>query len=282
MTDQAARDGDPTKCPHDGYALDATATRDVNINGLRAATASNPSGCPGKFIVTGAGSVNINGQPAARANDRTTDGGVLLGSDDVFIGGPRVGANLGSSALQTQACFAAASTRANGSLKQGYGNCGLESWRNVLNRERARSGLPPLTQDELLQEALRKGLATDNPGANDHGSTWPSERVGVLREHGVEAEALPQSLDAIIAAVGSGRAVSVTIHPHHWGDYVTEAWWHEVAVTGVEYDAAGRVVALIINDTGLGECGYRIAIEDMKRNMPPGQWMTVSKKPLWK
>jgi uncharacterized Zn-binding protein involved in type VI secretion len=283
MGDQAARDDDPSQCPHSGFRLQTIATRGVNINSCTAAKTLDASGCAGRFIVTGSGTVRINSQPAARAHDYTTDGAIVLGSSNVMIGGPRAGATAGSVAAQKQACQNAASSRSSGSTGQSYGNCGLESWRNVINKRRAERSLPPVTEDELMKKATGMGLAGNDPVNKpwSYGATSASGRTKILKEYGLETQTAPQSIESIRDAVEGGRAVSMSFTPYHWGGNVTKDWLHEVAVTGIEYDANGKIAAFIVNDTGLGVCADRISIADMKRNLRTDLHMTVSKDRVW-
>jgi hypothetical protein len=73
------------------------------------------------------------------------------------------------------------------------------------------------------------------------------------------------------------------VHPFHWRPQtdVTDDWYHEMAVTGVEYDAEGKVAALIFNDTGLGVCGLRLTMAQVEANMFPGSTMLVSRDRQW-
>src|SRR5690606_34460656 len=81
-------------------------------------------------------------------------------SPTISIGGPTTGVTVGNVAAGQEACQAAAATRASGKTKQTYGNCGLESLRQIINRDRAARGEPPVTESELLAEAVDNGLAT--------------------------------------------------------------------------------------------------------------------------
>lgn len=282
MADQAARDGDPTLCRHHAYGLKTVATRGVNVNGRPAAKALDASGCAGKLVVTGSGTVTINSRPAARAGDLTTDGAIFGGSGNVVIGGPRTGVTAGNFEAQKVACQNAAKTRTSGGTDQSYGNCGLESWRNVINKQRAAQGLPAVTEDELLHKAVAMGLAGDDPVNRPwaYGATSADGRTEILQAYGIELETAPQSVESIRQAVESGRAVSMSLTPYHWGAYVNSDWLHEVAVTGIEYNASGEVAAFIVNDTGLGTCAARIPIADVQKGMADLP-MTVSKQPVW-
>lgn len=288
----AARDGDAVQCPHGGN-LDASATDDVNINGAKAAVFGTPAGCPAQssFVLVGAASARINGKPAARQGDRTTDGGVMLGSTDVFIGGPTAGGLLGPTAPQTSACEAAAGGRASNSLEQSYGNCGVEAWRNAINRRRQEECKLPLSEDELLADSIRNGHAKDNPGKNNHGATSANSRIAMLERHGIAAEKQSQSLGNIERGVLAGKQVQVSLHPLYWDEHhgqkidpdsrYADSWLHEVVITGVEYDASGKAVAFIVNDTGAGVCGYRIPAARLDECLEKRLPMVVSKQRLW-
>lgn len=286
MGDQAARDGDPSQCPHSGFALEAVGTRGVKINGFDAAKGTDPSGCKGKMILTGSGTVRINSKLAARAHDLTTDGAIILGSDNVMIGGPRIGVTAGSADAQKRACQAAAGTRASGSTSQSYGNCGLESWRNVINKQRAAQGQPPVTEDELLKRATDMDLAGNDPVNRpwSYGATNAAGRVKILKQYGVDAHFEAHSAARLRENVIEGKAVSLSVHPgYYWpgGTEDQKTQGHEVAVTGVQYDASGRVNAYVINDTGLGICGMVVPAADLEAAFMKGGGMTVSDKAAW-
>ncbi len=59
------------------------------------------------------------------------------------------------------------------------------------------------------------------------------------------------------------------------------SWAHEVAVTGIEYDENGEVVAYIVNDTGAGTCGQRLTKAQFERAIEPQGRLTVADKPIW-
>jgi hypothetical protein len=204
----------------------------------------------------------------------------------VLIGGPTIGM-AGAVHAQTAACENASKTRAGNSRTQSTGNCGLESWRNLINRERAAQGLPAMTEDELIAEAQRNGWAGDHPGKPNKGATNALDRVKMLEEHGIPAETKPQSVDAIEQAVRNGKGVSVSVHPYWHGDHVKpdpddpSSQLHEVAVTGVEYDAEGKVVAFFVNDTAQGICALRIPAAELDRALEKRGAVTVTKARVW-
>ncbi|MFT8947585.1 MAG: PAAR domain-containing protein [Acetobacter aceti] len=80
-----------SQVPHVGGPI-ASGSPNVFINGRSAARVGDIATCNGPLdkISEGSASVFINGKPAARMGDRTEHGGVvIIGSSNVFIGGPR-------------------------------------------------------------------------------------------------------------------------------------------------------------------------------------------------
>lgn len=286
----SARKGDPCMCPAHGVGnVDKTATS-VETNGLGQARGGDAAPCTGgpvDFIVTGSGSVTVNSQPAARMSDKTMHQGVvMLGSGNVVIGGPTVGATLGNPAASTKECCALAATRhTKGSAQQGYGNCGVECWRSIVNRARASRGERPLTEDEMLGRAIdieaAKGPIDDVPNRRTVGSCNAPQRVRMLADRGIEATVeLPRDMNQFVA---EGRGVSASVHPFwYWpeGTGVQPDWNHEILITGIEYDESGKVKAYIVNDTGLGQCGLRVSATDFALAQPPRYGITVTKDPI--
>ncbi len=285
----AARDSDLAACPHGPASIDASSTRGIQINNRKAATLNSRCNCmvSSGYVTLGSATVLVNHRPAARMTATTTDGTIIIGSGNVLVGGPNAGGAVGSISEQTDACKQAAAGRTSGSTSQSYGNCGLEAWRNAINAQRQAEGKPPLTEDELLAEAHKNGWAGNNPGKHDHGASSSPGRVAMLDANGIPAESTSQSVDAVRDAVLQGKGVSVHVHPYWWGPYVKpdpdnpSSWAHEVAVTGVELDENGKVVAFIINDTGTGECGKRIPVSDFDKALEKKGAMTVTKQPIW-
>jgi uncharacterized Zn-binding protein involved in type VI secretion len=266
----------------------------VLSNGLAQARATDSCTCtaaPMNMIVTGAELVLVNGLPAARLTDKTMHqpaGTIVTGSPNVFIGGPTVGVTLGGGESAKKACAAVAATRHTpGSRQQSYGNCGLESWRSAINAERAKRGLPPLTEDQLLQRAHALNAAGNDPVNKPwaYGATSVDDRTKVLNDPnvGLPASRGPSDPEGIRQAVAEKRHVTASVHPTYWPGATEQnkSWNHEVAVTGIEYDAEGRPVAYIINDTALGKCGMRVPAATFEGALIPGAPTTVSDKPVY-
>ncbi len=283
-----------TPQPHGGGPIMPPGSPMVQSNGLSQARATDPCMCmsaPMNFIVTGAELVLVDGLPAARMTDKTMHqppGTIVTGSPNILIGGPTVGVTLGGVQSSKAACAAAAATRHTpGSPRQSYGNCGLEAWRSAINKQRAARGLPPVTEDELLQRAHALNAAGNDPVNKPwaYGATSVGDRTKVLNDPniGLPASRGPSDPASIQQAVAEKRHVSASVHPTYWPGATAknEEWNHEIAVTGVEYDANGHPVAYIINDSALGQCGMRVPAAAFERALIPGAPTTVSDKPVW-
>ncbi|MFT3767298.1 MAG: hypothetical protein QM820_17505 [Minicystis sp.] len=89
--------------------------------------------------------------------------GIQRGAGTVLVGGNIV---MGNVAAATRACKDLAKTRPGYDpnnperqrANQSANNCGIESCRQIVNARRAREGKPPLTEDDMLDEALQKGF----------------------------------------------------------------------------------------------------------------------------
>ena len=71
---------------------------------------------------------------------------------------------------------------------------------------------------------------------------------------------------------------------------MTGAFWpngqdslHAALITGVELDDAGNVVAVFMNDTGLGQCGVRVPADKFVPglNRCPHHPLVTTKGPIW-
>ncbi|MGE1152306.1 polymorphic toxin type 44 domain-containing protein [Pseudomonas kitaguniensis] len=93
----SARLGDKHVCPLPGHGTTpiASASADININGMGAARVGDTCGC-GAVITTGFPSILLNGRPMAHLGSPTSHGGTIItGSADTFGGfvfGPAPGA----------------------------------------------------------------------------------------------------------------------------------------------------------------------------------------------
>jgi len=283
----AARMNDPQLCRSHGPAPLTDGALNVRINSLpavRAGDAFQCGGCPNR-VQTGASTVTFGGEFAARLTDTSDHGGrIVLGAANVVIGGA---SGMGCVGAGKSTCQAMAAGRASGNTKQSYGNCVLESVRQIIRRAMANE----VTEDELKRHAevndrVSKG-ATNGGSDGDNGQK-------LLGDFGVPAERMPAAgpadLDAVKQAISERRGVVAFVDPHEIspGKYPTPAC-HAVVVTGVELDEDGNVTAVFINDTGAGECGKKVpaaAFGSAMRNLPShksagGTSLLVTKGAIW-
>jgi hypothetical protein len=199
------------------------------------------------------------------------------------VGASRPHVIVGSTDKQTKACEESARTRSSGKTKHSYGNCVPEAWRHVINHKRASEGLPLISEEELLKDGIEGEYLVNHPGQYNHGASSPPEIVKLLAsdKYGIVADVKKQTIDDIVAAVLTNRAVSISIHPYHFGSYVDDGWFHEVAVSGIAFDPDGQLDGIVINDSGLGACGLVLSMDDYNKDYYDGALMTVSRDPQW-
>lgn len=288
----AARVGDNHSCtmvdpatgaPHTGGPILPYPAPDVLTDLLPAARATDRLVCANPapdFIVTGSQSVLINNRPAARVTDKTMHGApasmILVGSLDVEIGGPTIGATLGDPARALTIFNRAAASRASGSTQQSYQNCGVESARQIIMQA---SGAP-VREDALLDAAMQSGHAEQAPTRADSGGTGPTERQAILALGGVDSQLQAATMDSIAQAVAEGRGV-ITSHEAGilWG--TRDRGGHAVTVTGVKFDKNGRPSQVIINDTGTGDGAREVPARRFRRSLRPGRPANVTNDRVW-
>lgn len=309
----AARVNDQHLCPafdgpkpHGGGPILPPASVDVQTNALGQARATDPATCvgPPDFIVTGSGSVLVNGLPAVRLLDKTAHGGsITSGSLNVIIGGPTVGSTLGNIAAANAACAAAAASRMTsvghvpGSVAQTNNNCGVESARQIINQATGAG----VTEDGLLNWAISTNesgfwnwllgnrLAESKRTRVASGGTTDSARVEILRRNGVSAREKSGTIANVAQPVAERRGVIIPLDAALlWPTTspLTPAMrpgaWHAVVATGAQYDPAGNLVAIFINDTGVGQCGVRVPVAVLTPAMSAhGGTLAVTNNPVW-
>lgn len=284
----AARVGDSHDChqvdgnrPHRGGAIEGPGSGTVKIDHRPSARAGDRCRCDGPpdVIVTGSESVRIDGRFAARVGDRTMHGPpgyVTGGSDTVRIGGPLKGASLGGGVRSLRACGAAAKTRDSESEKQTYGNCGVESVRQIINLGRA----PLVSERALLDDAIEHHEAQASNRNGLHGGSTTGQNVRTLARYGVPAQEREMTMSQIMTAVAEGRGV-ITAHDVSilWGP--ENQGGHAVLVTGANYRDDGTLLSVVINDTGAGECGKPIDAVTFERSLRPGCLVITTDRPIW-
>lgn len=297
MPDAARVDDDhacpcPTPQAHVGGPIDSPASTNVETNSKGAARATDTLTCTPvnlkNFIVTGSPTVEINGKMAARKTDFTMHPGpgtITVGSPNVEIGGGVAGATLGDPDEAGARCRAMAAGRTSNSTQQSYNNCGIESSRQLINQAGGN-----MTEDQLFDWALDNGHATRETTGKwpnrqtdrfPSGGTHPDGRNEILNQNGVPAHTQTQSMQNIQQAVAENRGV-ITSHEAGilWGDPNVNGG-HAIVTTGMEYDANGNLVNVIVNDTGTGECQKSIPAAQYEQSLRPGRDINVTDNPIW-
>lgn len=288
----AARVGDAHTCPivdpgpkpHLGGPVLPPGAPTVLIGGKPAARMGDTVVCAGlatDSIQDGAFPVSIERNPAARMSDRTAHGGVITtGEPTVLIG---LAGTTGNVLVGTAFCNDAASGRSSGSTQQSYNNCGVESSRQIINHATGSN----ITEDGLLQSAINQGLASGTPGqpiAFAAGGTNALARQAILANNGVPSAVMATNPGTLGLSLSRGQGIIASLDAAHlWGPPTPPGSLHAVSVTGIEYDDAGKRVAVIINDTGSGQCGQRVPADQFDRATAahPNSQLNVTTNPIF-
>jgi uncharacterized Zn-binding protein involved in type VI secretion len=272
----------PGPVPHVGGPI-VLGSHNVLISNLPAARVGDTLICAGPpdKVVTGSSGVLINSKPTARLSDSSAHGGkIIIGCPTVLIGegiGGTVGTTLGNPHAGLAAFKNVASTRSSGSLQQSFGNCGVESCRQIL----VAKGIH--TQEiQLLREAIDNLHAEyDDIEPTESGGTSPLGRQLILEGKGVKNHFEDQTIENIAQCVSEGKGV-ITSHDAGvlWSD-PSVAGGHAVTVTGVRYNARGKIESFIINDTGTGEGGVEVPYFRFKDSLRPNRAINVTDDPIW-
>jgi len=257
--------------PHVGGPV-TQGSPDVMTGGQPAARVGDQATCTGPpdFICVGASMVLINGRMAARLTSNTVHGGlIVMGDPMVLIGSASAGGTVGAPGQGLADFNSAASGRTSGSVQQSYSNCGIEATRLVLegagvsidedallNDAIVNGNASPSDRYALYQKMPRwlQGLQSPPPKIDGTaGGSGPSGRNAILNRYGVDSSLEPATMDNIAQAVAEGKGV-VTSHDTDvlWNDSDYRGTGHAVEVLAVEYDDAGNVTHVIVNDTGKG------------------------------
>lgn len=302
----------PGPVPHVGGPISIGAPT-VLIGGIPAARIGDMAVCTGPpdVVCTGSAGVIIAGKPAARLGDSTAHGGkVVAGCPTVLIGGAGgggggaggggAGGNVGAAAYSSATVASSAmtvgstlgnptsalssfnnlaNTRTSGSVQQTFGNCGIESARQIMDASTGNPG----NEVAVLQAAINNGNAIDDPNNPlNRGGTYPSDIKNILANNGVSAHLENQTPANIRQAVIEGKGV-ITGHDAGklWGDPRYAGGGHAVLVTGVEYDNTGAVTKYIINDTGTGQGMRSVPAAQFEQSLFSNMQITVTDNPVW-
>jgi uncharacterized Zn-binding protein involved in type VI secretion len=264
--------------PHVGGPILPPCAVNVQTNSLGQARATDRATCASApdAILMGSMSVRVNSLMAARQTDQTVHGGVVvMGSPNVEIGGAP-GSTVGFPLQWAHQCAAAAQGRTSGSTQQSYSNCGVESARQIIG---AAGG--SVNEDTLLNEAIANNDAENATDPADRGGTSPQTRTDILSRRGVASHREAQTMANIQSAVVAGHGV-ITSHDAGvlWNDPAYNGGGHAIVVTGMEYDANGNLVNVLVNDTGTGRCLNSVPASQFQNSLNPSRQVNVTDNPV--
>jgi uncharacterized Zn-binding protein involved in type VI secretion len=276
----------PGPSPHVGGPI-AVGSPNVLIGSIPAARVGDMAICAGPpdKVSTGSSGVLINGKAAARLGDSTAHGGkIIVGFPTVLIGGSgggggaeTVGSTLGNPTAALVAFNNLAGTRASGSTQQSYGNCGIESARQIMD-----VASDSRNEFDVLQESINNGTAEyDEEDPNESGGTSPEDRQAILANNGISSHLEEQNPGNIQQAVVEGKGV-ITSHDAAilWNDRRVNGG-HAVLVSGVKYNSSGKVSHYVINDTGTGQGWREVPAAQFERSLRAKRKINVTDSPIW-
>lgn len=286
----AARMNDLQACDKHGPAPLPDGALNVKVNSqptVRAGDSFACGGCPNR-VKTGASTVTFGGEFAGRLTDTSDhEGWIVVGSGDVVIGGPT---GMGTIGAGKSTCQSMAAGRTSSKTQQSYGNCMVESVRQMLRRAKGQE----ITEDELMSYVLsdEPPMCKWNPGQGNHGAMTATQAAQVLHDFGVGTDLVPAargsrppSVDDLKQAIAARKGViAMGDASQYWPPGSSNgAANHAIVVTGVELDKDGHVVAVFINDTGLGQCGLKVPADKLTAAMNglAGAQLVVTKEAIW-
>lgn len=254
--------------PHVGGPVLPPGVMTVIIGGLPAATVGAMCTCvgPPDSIVVGSLGVFIGGRMAARVLDKTVHGGQLsFGFPTVKIGDLNA---------------VAAATIFPG--QQSYQNCGVQSAEQLIHQA---TGLP-IDEDMILATAVGNGWAnSSNPDPSQWGGTGATGRQNLLNEYGVSSSVVPTTPENISDALVNQQGIIANVNPGVlWNNPRHLNGGHAITVVDGEWDEHGNLTHVTINDTGNGDQGRVMPIDDFmaaanaKRG---GSSLNVTDDPIW-
>lgn len=289
----ASRVGDLHLCakfngvvPHLGGPIKPPGAVTVLIGGKVAARMTDQAECIGPdddVIAKGAFPVPICNRPAARETDPMAHGTKIpvgSGCQTVLIG---LAGETGNVYAGNKVCQAMAAGRPGKTAGQNYGNCGLESARQLL-----RQAGTVIRERALVWQAVNKGWALvgspstpggvqpvlNNPATwnGSTGGSWTNTQRDLLGHYGLpstmggatDPNLIPLALSrgqGVVASVDVGvmwpvSTAGLGVPPGPQAPAMGS--WHAVNVTGVRYDDNGNITHYVINDTGTGQCSVAV------------------------
>jgi hypothetical protein len=175
-----------------------------------------------------------------------------------------------------KACEEARKGRKRNKKSQSYENCGVECVRQIINRKNKTSW----TEDAMLNWALRAKKAEKKLKRRSSGGTNYAQRYSILYRFGVDSKMVPQTMGNIKAATAKGKGVIAAVDVKKlWGPKYNGG--HVVLVIGVVEDKDGNVKEVIVNDSGMGDCGKRYPADQFEKALRPGAMLNVTDDSIW-
>ena len=179
-------------------------------------------------------------------------------------------------AIAIEACKEAAKGRKRNKKSQSYQNCGLECVRQIINKKNKTNW----TEDAMMDWALRARKTKKTLKRSRGGGTNYAQRYSIMYRFGVDSKMVPATMGNIKAAMAKGQGVIAAVDVKKlWGPKYNGG--HVVVVIGVVGDKDGNIKEVIVNDSGMGDCGKRYPADQFEKALRPGAKLNVTDDPIW-
>jgi hypothetical protein len=158
------------------------------------------------------------------------------------------------------------------------GTCGLVSCEDILRQ----FGLN-VTENDVVRYAIENGRCYTEGEPAQNGGTTPIDQAAILTDHGVPAHVeVNSSVEQLADYVEQGRGIIIEVNagvlwndPNYYGNGEMN---HAIVVTGVDRDpSTGAVLGVYINDSGNGNSGQRIEVDQLRQMwIDPGGILVVT------
>jgi len=175
---------------------------------------------------------------------------------------------------------------------QHYGNCGIQSVGQVIA---GASGTKP-DERAMLDQAVKDGNADDvflgrvrralfDEKNDDSGGTNAKQRKAILAKNGVDSKIVKTTRENLAMAIRGNKGIVANADAGElWNDTQASGGGHAILVYDGDFDENGNLTHVYINDTGQGEQGRKMTIDEFMAATDAkvgGSSLNVTKDPIW-
>ena len=177
--------------------------------------------------------------------------------------------------------------------QQHYNNCGVQSSNQLIAAEKRKSFF---AEDDILTKSLENGRAYRSGGTKEIGSlgrsldpgdggTSPLDRQAILAANGVASTIVPTTKESLAKAIRENKGIIANVDGDTWFKQ-NGGGGHAIVVYDGNFDHAGNLTEVFVNDTGDGKRKkipideFMDAVNARQPPLTPGE-LNVTTKPMW-